>query len=611
MADRADSGHFGVDLGGVIALLGRNLYSTPGVYLRELLQNAHDAVAARRAIDSSAPGVVRVVPADVDEPGSPRGVLTVTDSGIGLAADDLVAFLSTVGASSKRDALDLPREGFLGRFGIGLLSCFLVADAIRVESRRAGSDEVVEWVGTGDGRYSTRVLEGVRRPEGTTVTISPRPGEGILVESPGVLDLVARYAEFLPVALAVASLGGDREFGGPAPFLMDPVERPSDVLEFGERLIGGRPFAAVPLEVAATQSRGVAYILPASPGAAAEPVARVSLGGMLVSEQQHGVTPEWAFFARVVLDSRGLHPTASREAIVDDDALEQTRDEIGAMLRSWIVDLSTRDPVGMAAFIQSHGLALKLMALVDDGFARFIVRWLPVETTRGSQTIGDLLATGSPLLVAASVDDYRQAAPLIGADEVLINGGYTADLAVLEMLPILHPDAEVEVLEVARLLDQLTMPPAAEQAAADALALRAEAVLADRECDVAVRAFPRADPPAVIVVDPVARRRADRRRTRDRGLGGPWLSVLTRIDELMDADAAPRSKVFLNWSNPLVAALARRPRGVTGAAVTRILYVQALMAGFHPLTAQDRRELSTALADLLDLGVGLDPEESP
>lgn len=42
---------FPVDLGGLVELLSTHLYSTPAVYVRELLQNAVDAIAARRALD--------------------------------------------------------------------------------------------------------------------------------------------------------------------------------------------------------------------------------------------------------------------------------------------------------------------------------------------------------------------------------------------------------------------------------------------------------------------------------------------------------------------------------------------------------------------------------
>ena len=40
---------FQVDLRGVVDLLSHHLYGSPRVYVRELLQNAVDAITARRA----------------------------------------------------------------------------------------------------------------------------------------------------------------------------------------------------------------------------------------------------------------------------------------------------------------------------------------------------------------------------------------------------------------------------------------------------------------------------------------------------------------------------------------------------------------------------------
>ncbi|MGO4636682.1 HSP90 family protein, partial [Streptomyces sp. 2RAF24] len=49
---------FQVDLRGLVDLLSHHLYSSPRVYLRELLQNAVDALTARRALDPRAPARV-------------------------------------------------------------------------------------------------------------------------------------------------------------------------------------------------------------------------------------------------------------------------------------------------------------------------------------------------------------------------------------------------------------------------------------------------------------------------------------------------------------------------------------------------------------------------
>ncbi len=81
------------------------------------------------------------------------GTLRIADTGIGLTEEQVHEFLATIGRSSKRDDFGFARHDFLGQFGIGLLSCFLVADEIHVETRAADAP-TVHWIGYADGRYS-------------------------------------------------------------------------------------------------------------------------------------------------------------------------------------------------------------------------------------------------------------------------------------------------------------------------------------------------------------------------------------------------------------------------------------------------------------------------
>ena len=147
----ADVQQFQVDLRGVVDLLSRHIYSSPRVYLRELLQNARDAITARREVDGGG-GSIRITALTDDS-----GEFVLRDDGVGLNAAEVGDLLATVGRSSKRDIFDLPRSDYLGQFGIGLLSCFMVADSIVIRSRSARGGSAVEWTGSADGTF--RVVE--------------------------------------------------------------------------------------------------------------------------------------------------------------------------------------------------------------------------------------------------------------------------------------------------------------------------------------------------------------------------------------------------------------------------------------------------------------------
>ena len=53
---------FQVDLRGIVDLLSHHLYASPRVYVRELLQNAVDAITARAGGEPAAPGAVWIEP---------------------------------------------------------------------------------------------------------------------------------------------------------------------------------------------------------------------------------------------------------------------------------------------------------------------------------------------------------------------------------------------------------------------------------------------------------------------------------------------------------------------------------------------------------------------
>jgi hypothetical protein len=126
---------------------GKNLYGGAdeaehfAIVLRELLQNARDAVAARKKLDQEYRGGVKV--RLVDE-GSTSAVLEVIDDGTGMSPRVLTGPLLDFGSSFwKSDLLSeefpgLRSSGFnsVGRYGIGFYSVFMVADSVRVASRR-------------------------------------------------------------------------------------------------------------------------------------------------------------------------------------------------------------------------------------------------------------------------------------------------------------------------------------------------------------------------------------------------------------------------------------------------------------------------------------------
>lgn len=607
---------FRVDLRGVVDLLSRHIYSSPHVFLRELLQNARDALVARHEYEQYQGGAsptyddgVLIVPVSGES-----AVFILRDYGIGLQRDEVTELLATVGRSSKHDEFDMPDRDFLGQFGIGLLSCFMVADEILVRSRSARGGAPIEWVGSSDGTFTVRELSELEVGDfeiGTEVVLVPRPDDAALLATDTVVALARKYAEFLELPIRVAAPDGRSEIvNRRAPFLAPLTTNSAreEAAEFGRELLGESPFDVIELDIPETVTRGMAFVLPYAPPPGSRQASRVYLGRMLVTERLDDLLPDWSFFVRVCVDSTGLDPTASREQLIENEALQATRELIGASIRRWILQLAATHPARLLEFIAIHGVALKAVVLHDDELARCLVPWFVVETSIGHQRVGDLATSGAVLRYAATVDEFRQISALAPRDAPIINGGYVYDSEVLRRLPFLFERVTVERVSVAGEIDRLEAPLLIDRAAVASLERRASVVLDTVATEVVARCFSPHDLPALYVSDPEILREIEREKARE-ATEGLWRSVVTRLEIHAAGNASnplpgrARAQLCLNWNNHLARLLAEIRDESVFARSIQLLYVQALLASHRPLRPVERSMLTTALGDLVTLSL--------
>ncbi len=167
-------------------LVGSNLYSGPDVSIRELVQNAWDAIELRRAYGDGAGG--RIV---VRYSRSGR-YFEVEDDGIGMSERDLEDSFLAVG-SDKLEVLGAAGQAGeqVAIFGIGVLSVFLVARSLEVKTRKVSEAQGL--------RLRIEGLEDERDPEpipldrvGTTIHVQVRDDAAFDVAD--IPEAVYKYA---------------------------------------------------------------------------------------------------------------------------------------------------------------------------------------------------------------------------------------------------------------------------------------------------------------------------------------------------------------------------------------------------------------------------------
>ncbi|MBO4254504.1 HSP90 family protein [Streptomyces griseorubiginosus] len=586
---------FQVDLRGLVDLLSHHLYSSPRVYLRELLQNAVDAITARRAEQPDAPARVRLH--------AEAGTLRVEDSGIGLTEADVHSLLATIGRSSKRSegiagGIQEVRSDFLGQFGIGLLACFVVAERIRVVSRSARTPDAapVEWTASDDGSYTVRTLPDAARPEpGTTVHLVARAGAGEWLSAERVLMLARDFGSLLPYDVRV---GEEAVTDLPAPWdrpYPSPATRRVALARHCHELFGFTPLDSIELDVPLAGIRGVAYVLPSAVSPAQRATHRVHLKGMLLTERAEQLLPDWAFFVRCVLDTDSLRPTASRESLYEDETLAAVREALGERIRAWLTGLAAGDPERLAAFLSVHHLGVKSLARHDREMLRTMLPWLPFETTDGRLSLEEFAQRHRVVHFTRTVEEYRQVAPIASAQGIgVINGGYTYDGELVEALPSVRPGTVVAELDADTVTAHLDAVDAAEELALSGFLAAARARLDAVQCDIVLRAFHPVSVPALHLDDRSARHeqaRADAAEQAD----DLWAGILGSL-----RGSAPRARLVLNHLNPLVRRISSLGDAELIGTATESLYGQALLMAQRPLRPADTALLNRAFIGLLE-----------
>ena len=193
----------------LLQLMIHSLYSNKEIFLRELVSNASDAAdklrfeAMTHADWYESDPELKIKIAFNKE----AGTITISDNGIGMSRDEVIANLGTIARSGTKEFFtklsgDQQKDAALiGQFGVGFYSAFIVADRIVVETRRAGlpSSDGVRWESQGAGEFT---IETINRPErGTSITLHLKEGEDELLSSWKLKSIIRKYSDHISLPI--------------------------------------------------------------------------------------------------------------------------------------------------------------------------------------------------------------------------------------------------------------------------------------------------------------------------------------------------------------------------------------------------------------------------
>lgn len=557
-----------VDLPGLMKVLGHNLYSTPSVALRELVQNAHDSIHRRRieADDAETPAIVV-------RPDPIAGTLAIEDTGAGLTRDEVVRYLATVGAGyTGRLRSEGRGDGLIGQFGLGFLSAFFVSTRVEVHTTSYQTpDEGWRFVSTGGERYTLEKAD--PRPVGSRVLLHLSDAFRPLAD-PGVCEaLLRRYCCLLREPIHVGAVGEAPVNRPPPPWRIDDPDLPAVrrtrlALDFARRFeTRFEPICTLPVEpTAEAPVRGLLWVQDgATFGTSDNRNVSVFVRGMLVSDDARELLPAWAGFCGGVIESDALVPTASREDLQKD----ATYDAIAARLRQCLVEhlaaLPRTSPAAWRRILTRHNEALIGAALSDDRMFELLADQLKLPTSEGELTV-PIIARRSKGRLHVSLGEGS------GYEEVLFRAMQVPVVSGVRYgaLPFCQRHAERGGLTVVRLGtrtgDAALFGPA--ELDPDARA-RLDALFGRPDQQVVPTRFEPADLPVVLVPDrEVALKRRIEQDEADKRISSAILGLARMYTQRIDGAAV--SRLYVNLDSPIIRRLLERD-GPTERAAARIV----------------------------------------
>ncbi|MEA5020070.1 MAG: molecular chaperone HtpG [Gordonibacter sp.] len=385
----------------LLDLMINSIYTNPEIFLRELISNASDAVdklyfksLTDKSVQVGKDDLAIRVSFDKD-----ARTITVSDTGIGMTADELEKNLGTIAHSGsmefKTDNAESQGEDIdiIGQFGVGFYSSFMVAKSVRVVSKAYGSDEAAQWESDGVEGYNLSSTEKAEHGTDIILTLKDNTEEEnydhYLTEY-GLKNLIKRYSNYVryPIQMEVTKSralpkpedAGDDYVTQYEDYTeidtinsMIPIwkRRKSEVTqeeydEFYKTDFHDFSDPARTISVHAEGSLSYDALLFVPSRAPFDLYSKDYQKGLalyssnvLIMEKCEELLPDYYNFVRGVVDSQDLQLNISRETLQHNSQLRAIAKKIEKKIASDLENMRDNDREGYEAFFENFGRGLK------------------------------------------------------------------------------------------------------------------------------------------------------------------------------------------------------------------------------------------------------------
>lgn len=384
----------------ILDLMINSIYTHKEIFLRELISNASDAIdkvyyktlSDENATFNRDDFYIRL---DADKE---NRILKISDTGIGMTADELEKNLGTIAKSGSyafkneneaKDGVDI-----IGQFGVGFYSSFMVADHITVISKSAEDMQANKWESKGASGYSVEPCE--KEEVGTEIILHIKENTDDenydeFLEEYRLKALVKKYSDFIryPIKMLVkkTKLAEDKDkepeeyFEDETLNSMVPIwRRNKNELKdedyesfYTEKHYGyEKPLKYIHANVDGMTSYNAILYIPARPPydfytKEYQKGLELYSNGVMIMEKCGDLLPDYFGFVQGLVDSSDLSLNISRELLQHDRQLQFISKKIKEKIKSELLSMLKNDRKKYEEFFASFGKTIKFGVYSDFG----------------------------------------------------------------------------------------------------------------------------------------------------------------------------------------------------------------------------------------------------
>lgn len=429
---------FQTEVNQLLQLMIHSLYSNKEIFIRELVSNSSDALDKLNMLvltDEAYKSVSFNPRIDIAVDKDAK-TITLSDSGIGMDDEDLVANLGTIAKSGTKAFLEnlsgdqKEDSQLIGQFGVGFYSAFMVAEKIEVITKKAGTDKAFQWTSNGDGEYE--ITDAEREGNGTTIVMYIRDEEDDqeFLDTYKIENIIKKYSNHIPFPIfmdkekhipAVTDDEGNETEPSRTEVENEQVNKASALWTIAKSDISDDEYKDFYQSIAHDSGEPLTWMHNRAEGAIEyttlfyipskapmdiyrvdyQPGIKLYINRVFITDDEKELMPTYLRFLRGVIDSKDLPLNVSREILQSNPVMAKIKNASVKKVLSELSKMMKKDSDKYDAFYKEFGNVIKEGLYSDFGNRDKIVELLKFNTLN-SDTMIDIEE------VVKSVDEEKK-----------------------------------------------------------------------------------------------------------------------------------------------------------------------------------------------------------